>query len=38
MNVEAVVIIGFLIAASWGRFAVQLTVQEIKIRRRYYRY
>lgn len=37
MNGETVIIIGFLIAGTWGRFFVHVAVQEIKIRRRHYR-
>ncbi len=37
MNGETVLVIGVLIAATWGRFFLQLAFQEIKIRRRHYR-
>jgi hypothetical protein len=37
MNGETIIFIGFVIAATWGRFAVRVAVQEIRIRWRHYR-
>ncbi len=37
MNGETAIIIGSLIAMTWGRFLLQIAVQEIKIRMRHYR-
>jgi hypothetical protein len=37
MNGEILMLIGALIALSWGRHIIQLAVQEFRIRRLHYR-